>query len=298
MGDGGRARSRGGTGFRGGSVRRRYRGRLGGASGGGGGGGGGGGRGRDIRTHRYESRDPNRHSRRFEFRVGVGGGRRPRARTPASPARTNGERTRFPTTSTLRSSRSRVGYTSTTRARGRVLFARAASRVASHASHGPRRGGHARRLFDEASAARRAENVESSSKQTPSTTTLARVLGDGDLATRAAALGATLPPRATAAHAERAVADAVAARGASNSTTTRRSPETSRPEVPPSLPPSSAAEAAARSIVAGLDASAFPVAAADPADFARAYAANLAASARRATAAPIRAPIRTPSPGR
>ena len=79
VGDGGRA-SRGGTGFRGGSVRRRYRGRLGGASGGGGGGGGGGGRGRDIRTHRYESRDPNRHSRRFEFRVGVGGGRRPRAR--------------------------------------------------------------------------------------------------------------------------------------------------------------------------------------------------------------------------
>ena len=128
-----------------------------------------------------------------------------------------------------------------------------------------------------------AARVESSSKQTPSTTTLARVLGDGDLATRAAALGATLPPRATAAHAERAIADAIAARGASNSTTTRRSPETSRPEVPPSLPPSSAAEAAARSIVAGLDASAFPVAAADPADFARAYAANLAASAGRAT---------------
>ena len=145
------------------------------------------------------------------------------------------------------------------------------------------------------SAARHAENVESSSKQTPSTTTLARVLGDGDLATRAAALGATLPPRATAAHAERAVADAIAARGASNSTTTRRFPETSRPEVPPSHPPSSAAEAAARSIVAGLDASAFPVAAADPADFARAYAANLAASAGRATNADSRADSRADS---
>ena len=122
-----------------------------------------------------------------------------------------------------------------------------------------------------------AETVESSST---TTTTLARVLGDGDLAKRAAALGATLAPRATAAHAERAIADAIAAARPIAETTTfsEPSPATSPPEIPPSI---SAAEAAARSIVAGLDASARATAAADPADFARAYAASLAGTDAR-----------------
>ena len=122
-----------------------------------------------------------------------------------------------------------------------------------------------------------AETVEST---TTTTTTLARVLGDGDLAKRAAALGATLPPRATAAHAERAISDAIAAARpiAETTTVSEISPGTSPPEIPPSI---SAAEAAARAIVAGLDASARATAAADPADFARAYAANLAGTDAR-----------------